>query len=116
MSTTSPHWQLYHSPSGAFYIGTMQGILKSTDGKTWNLIPGFNQQVQGITGDGTDIYAGQQWGTKLFKIPESNPTGMTELAPTDGNNDGPYFMSIDPDHHIVYASEFQSGHWRMVTQ
>ena len=70
VSTTSPHWQLYHSPSGAFYIGTMQGILKSTDGKTWNLIPGFNQQVQGITGDGTNIYAGQQWGTKLFKIPE----------------------------------------------
>jgi hypothetical protein len=116
VSGATAHWQLYRSPSGAFYVGTQQGILKSTDGKTWTLIPGFNQQVQGITGDGTNIFAGQQWGNKLFKIPEVNPTAMSELPPTDGNTDGPYFMSIDPDHHIVYASEFQSGHWRMVTQ
>jgi hypothetical protein len=116
VSTANAHWQLYHSPSGAFYIGTQSGILKSTDGKTWNLIPGFNQPVQGITGDGTNIFAGQQWGSRLFKIPESNPAGFTELPPTDGNSDGPYFMSYDPDHHIVYASEFQHGHWRMVTQ
>jgi hypothetical protein len=116
VSTTTAHWQLYRSPSGTLYIGTQQGILSSTDGKSWSLIPGFNQQVQGITGDGTNIYAGQQWGSKLFKIPEANPKGMTELPPTDGNNDGPYFMSMDVDHHIVYASEFQSGHWRMVTQ
>jgi hypothetical protein len=116
VSTTTAHWQLYRSPRGTLYIGTQQGILSSTDGKSWSLIPGFNQQVQGITGDGTDIFAGQQWGSKLFKIPEANPKGMTELSATDGNNDGPYFMSMDIDHHIVYASEFQSGHWRMVTQ
>src|SRR5450432_1119645 len=91
VSGATAHWQLYHSPSGAFYVGTQQGILKSTDGKVWSLLPGFNQQVQGITGDGTSIFAGQQWGNKLFKIPESNPSAMTERAPTDGNGDGRAF-------------------------
>jgi hypothetical protein len=48
--------------------------------------------------------------------PEGDATAMKELAPTDGDNDGPYFMSYDAAHHIAYASEFQSGHWRMVTE
>ncbi|HEV8244934.1 MAG TPA: hypothetical protein VGP93_04170 [Polyangiaceae bacterium] len=114
---SATHWQAYQSPSsGAFYIGTMNGILKSTNGTDWAIMPEFTQPVQGITGDGTNIYAGQQWGTSQFQIPEDDPASFVTLPTTDGDSDGPYFMSYDPDHHILYASEFQSGHWRMLTE
>jgi hypothetical protein len=111
VSGESAHWQLYHSSSGAFYIGTMAGILKSTDGKAWSLLPGFSAQVQGITGDGVNIFAGQQWQNKYFKIPEANPAGFSQIGPTHSNSS--YFMAFDPDHKLLYASEMSSL-WRSV--
>jgi hypothetical protein len=111
VSGESAHWQLYHSTSGAFYIGTMSGILKSTNGTTWTLLPGFGAQVQGITGDGTNIFAGQQWQNKYFKVPETNPAGFSQIGPTHGNSS--YFMAFDPDHKLLYASEMSSL-WRSV--
>jgi len=73
VSDATAHWQLCHSPSGALYVGPQQGILKSADGKAWNLIPGFDQQMQGITGDGTNIFAGQQWGASSSRFPKQTP-------------------------------------------
>jgi hypothetical protein len=112
VSGASAHWQLYQSPeSGAFYVGTQQGILKSDNGTDWSLIPGFTQPAQGITGDGTNIFAGQQWGTKAFKIPEASPASYVEL-PSKGSL---YFLSYDVDHHLLYGSDMQRQ-WRLLTQ
>jgi hypothetical protein len=111
VSGESAHWQLYNSTSGAFYIGTMSGILKSTDGTTWTLLPGFNAQVQGITGDGIELFAGQQFQNKYFKVPEANPAGFSQIGPTNSN--GSYFMTFDPDHKLLYASDMNSL-WRSV--
>jgi hypothetical protein len=113
VSDTAVHWQLYRSTTGMFYVGTLHGILRSKDGKSWELLPGFSHSVQGISGDGTNIFAGSQWGSPFYKIPEQDPGAFTELPATDGNDDGSYFMTYDPDHHLLYASEFQSGHWRL---
>jgi len=56
VSGVTAHWQLYQSPkSGAFFIGSEQGIIKSTNGTDWTMLPGFAQPVQGIAGDGTDL-------------------------------------------------------------
>jgi hypothetical protein len=113
VASATAHWQVYHSASGD-YIGTLSGVLKSTDTKAWTPIPGFTQQAEGITGDGTNVYVGQQWGRHYFKVPESNPSKFTELPMTDGNDTGGYFLAFDPDHHILYSSESSDGYWRMV--
>jgi hypothetical protein len=113
VSGATAHYQLYRSESG-YYLGTMSGILKSTDAKTWSLLPGVDQPVQGLTGDGVNIYGGQQWGSHYFSIPESAPSSFTELATTNAVNDGGYFMAYDPDHRLLYSAEITDGFWRIV--
>jgi len=112
-SGASAHYQLYQS-GGTFYLGTMSGILKSTDGKNWSLLPGFTEAVQGLTGYGKSLFAGQQFGNRYFRIPENDPSKFTELPNPDGNKDGGYFMAYDGDHHLLYSAEIPDGFWRMV--
>jgi hypothetical protein len=112
VSGVSAHWQLYQSPkTGAYFIGSQQGIIKSENGTDWTMIPGFSQPVQGIAGDGTNIYAGQQWGTKAFKIPEASSASFSELP----SKPSLYFLSCDVDHHLLYGSDMHQQ-WRLRTQ
>jgi hypothetical protein len=112
VASVSAHWQLYQSPkTSSFFIGSQQGIIKSDNGTDWALLPGFSQQVQGITGDGTDIFAGQQWGTKAFKIPEASSASFAELP----SKPSLYFLSYDLDHNLLYGSDMHQQ-WRLRTK
>jgi hypothetical protein len=117
----NPSAQLAISPTtGAFYIGTLGGMLKSTNGTAWSLLEGFDQGAGPTVSDGEYLYAGQQFGGGLFRIPENDPAAYESLPPTDGSGVGPFIMVHDPDHHILYASETEEagggGYFRMVTR
>jgi hypothetical protein len=112
VASVSAHWQLYQSPtSGSYFIGSQQGIIKSENGTDWTILSGFSQPVQGITGDGTDIFAGQQWGTKAFEIPEASSASFAELP----SKPSLYFLAYDLDHHLLYGSDMHQQ-WRLRTK
>jgi hypothetical protein len=113
----SCHYQMHTDKNGKYYIGCQGGVITSSgDGSTWSLIPNSGYQLQGLTGDGKGIFAGQQFGQpgKNFTASEDSPTIWKEM-PNTGGGWGPYFMAGDPDHHIIYGSEMGDGVWRLVT-
>jgi photosystem II stability/assembly factor-like uncharacterized protein len=109
------HYQMYTGQDGRYYLGCSGGLITSSgDGRQWSLVPKAGDHLQGLAGDGKSMFAGQQFGSHYFRIPEADPSHFTELPNPDGNNDGGYFMAYDSDHHILYSAEIPNGFWRMV--
>jgi hypothetical protein len=112
------HYQSYRAKDGTYYIGTGQGIIKSSDGAAWSLIPNSSGQLTGIAGDGQSIFVSSQFGGKYYSAPEATATGWKEIATPGRPNTGwgAYWMAYDPDHHILYATQQKGGLWRVVTR
>ncbi len=105
------HYELYHSKSGTYYLGSIHGVLKSSDGLVWDSIPDSGGQEQGIIGDGKTLYVSQQNGTQYYTASEDNPVTWTNHTVPGAN--GAYWMAYDEDHHILYQTAGKL--WRMVT-
>jgi photosystem II stability/assembly factor-like uncharacterized protein len=107
----------YHSPNGTWFVGTNNGILSSTDGKKWTKVEGAPRTV-GLVGDGVSLFAtfqNDETGQPMYSAPEDKPTTWTKLeSPTI--KQGGSGMAYDPDHHIVYSSNYSAGLWRMITR
>jgi hypothetical protein len=112
------HYQIYHSPTGTYYLGSGAGVLKSPDGFTWTLIPKSGGTLAGIVGTGKNIFVSQQFGGKYYTATEDNPSVWTEMqTPGRPTSDvGGYLLAYDPDHHLLYSTNQQGGLWRFSTE
>jgi photosystem II stability/assembly factor-like uncharacterized protein len=113
---------LYHSPTGAYYVGSGYGVLRSSDdGVTWTLNGSTGQYVMGITGDGTTMYASSNGG--VFSAPENPGTQWTKMnSPFNDLAEG-CFLGYDFGHNLLYASchggkypNGTNGMWRVRTK
>jgi hypothetical protein len=123
-STSHSMGMLYHAQDGAYYLGAAQGIVRSTDdGLTWSTIAKTGPVVKDIVGDGTTMYAskfGMPWksGTNLQPYMTSSENDGTKWTtmPSAPMVQGADDLGYDRDHDILYASEVQSGFWRVKTR
>jgi hypothetical protein len=108
----------YHSPNGTWFVGSNGGIIQSKDdGKTWSKVEGAPRTV-GLVGDGETLFAtfqNENSGQPMYSAPENNPSKWTNLK-TPEMKQGGSAMAYDPDHHIIYSSNYTAGLWRMITR
>lgn len=112
--TTRP---LVPASDGAYYLSSIQGILRSPDmGKTWTQVRQDGKWV-GFAMSSTTLYAADQWSNTFASAKISDPTKWTSILPPDGlaSNQGAPFLAYDEDHHLLYASTWPGGLWRLVT-
>jgi hypothetical protein len=115
---------IYRAGDGAFYLGTPQGIKRSTDGTTWTLVPNSGQTIAGLTGDGTTMWAskGFPWNVgnwpdayqPFWSSPENDGQTWTQYPSPDLLNGGG--LAYDSDHNLLYSSNEYAGFWRVVTK
>ena len=64
----------------------------------------------------TTLYAADQWSPTFASAPISDPTKWTNMpAPALRSSQGAPFLAYDEDHHLLYASTWPDGLWRLVT-
>jgi hypothetical protein len=119
------HQQLYRPKPGVYFQTSVEGLIYSNDnGVSWSLLAGSPQAAVGVVGDGVSVFTSRAgpWqvpgGTPdkpYFTVSEANPTAQP-MAKMESPMmvDGGLFMAYDPDHHIVYSSNFPAGVWRVV--
>jgi hypothetical protein len=116
--------QIYRATDGTFYFGATGGVLRSPDGVAWTLIPNSGQLILGLASSGQTIYASSGYPYNPGQGPPPYEPVYTS-AETDGmkwvqmtspllSNGGP--LGYDPDHHILYSSNWGAGFYRVVTQ
>jgi hypothetical protein len=113
---------LERAKDGAYYVG-IDGVLRSTDGINWSLAWGMNQcqtpsqapAVEGFTVSTTMIYGAS--GNSFYSAPLSDyanwspmpgPAALTSAALAD-------YLAYDSAHHLLYASCWTEGLFRIVT-
>jgi hypothetical protein len=108
---------LYRGQGGSYFVGVSGGVLRSAagaDGASWSVVPNSSAWVQGVTGNGTTIFAGTRSG--FFSAPESDGLKWTAMPGSPTHSDG-CFAGYDVDHHILYAScMLDGGFSRVVTE
>jgi hypothetical protein len=111
--------QIYRAKSGSYYIGTSSGLMQSADGHAWTKIM-KSPNGDAMMGDGQRIFT--SWppccGQPLqpfFTTAEGDGTVWKTYASPMIKAKAKYF-AYDPDHHVLYSSNNNSGLWRVVTQ
>jgi hypothetical protein len=116
--------RLYRTKGGSYYLGSDLGVLFSTGGAAWSLMPNSGSKITaGVVGDGTTVYTSafgtcSDWGSNLMTFstaPEEKGrpwTTMSSPPMTHGASD----LGYDPVHHILYSSHCRQGFWRVATQ
>jgi len=109
---------IFRGPDGSYYLTAVQGIVRSTDGGlNWSLIPSSGGRKVGFVIAGDRFYAIDQWNPSLHTALVADPTKWTTAkAPPIPNGQGCPYLDYDAAHHILYASCFGAGAWRMVMQ
>jgi hypothetical protein len=102
---------------GTYYLTCNQGIVKSTDGRAWSLIPNSGGRSVGFAIGGGRMYSSDEWSTSYHTASESDPTKWTSIpAPAAmPAGQGAPFIDYDAAHHVLYSSNFAGGLWRLVT-
>jgi photosystem II stability/assembly factor-like uncharacterized protein len=102
---------------GAYYLSSIGGVLRSDDqGRTWERV-GTSRTV-GLALSSTTIYAADQWSNHFLYARIASPTEWTDLPPVPGarGEQGAPFLAYDEAHHVLYASMWPDGLWRMVVE
>jgi hypothetical protein len=104
-------------PDGSLYLTCGQGVVRSTDGGLhWSLLAGSGGRKVGFVVGGDNMYAIDQWSPSLHTAKASDPSTWTSMtAPPIPADQGCPYLDYDVTHHVLYASCFGSGAWRMVT-
>jgi hypothetical protein len=112
--------QLYRANDGTYYLGTASGLVRSTDGENWSIVPNTGSYVGGLVSDGTTMYTSSfavclNWASMnpYLSAPESNGLNWVQLP----NAASVPFMQggtldIDRSRNILYSSNCQQGFWR----
>jgi hypothetical protein len=113
--------QLYRAADGTFYLAAPPGLLRRGSAGDWSLLTDVGSLMIGITGDGTTMYASRGPYPQsppiypYFTSLEADGTAWSSLASPSLSNGG-YELGYDRPHHVLYASSFGAGFWRVVTQ
>jgi len=106
---------IVRASDGAYYIGSGQGIARSTDAHVWTQMPSSGRVVGVVHGNG-HMYAADQWSKSLRVASESDGSAWTAF-PTPAqvpDDQGAPFIEYDAAHHLLFAT-FGDGLWRVVT-
>jgi hypothetical protein len=100
---------------GAYYVGSLSGPMRSTDGFTWALPWSIRPQTPATVTSATTLFAsGQQ---SYYSAPLAHLTPVTTLPTPSGV--APYgaagFLAYDQARHILYSSTWATGAFRMQT-
>jgi hypothetical protein len=104
------------APDGTYYLSAMEGILRSSDGETWSLIPNSGGRSVGFAMGNGHLYSADQWTTNYHAALETAPTVWTSLptpAAVPSTLGAPY-LAYDAAHHLLYSSNWTGGLSRLV--
>jgi hypothetical protein len=104
-------------PAGNYYLAVNQGVVHSTDGGlTWSLIANSGGRSVGFVIGGDHMYASDQWSASVHTAAVADPTKWSAItAPGIPSGQGCPYLDYDTAHHILYASCYAAGAWRMIT-
>jgi photosystem II stability/assembly factor-like uncharacterized protein len=104
--------------NGKYYLGSRDGVLRSTNGETWERIPGTKGAMVMIAQGARKLFAANQWQPSLKWADLDDDESWNDLpAPpqiSQGTDGGIPFLAYDDAHGILYASLFSGGVARMV--
>jgi hypothetical protein len=104
--------------NGKYYLGSRNGVLRSTDGLAWEVVPGTGGTLVMIAQGSKQVFAANQWQPSLRSASLDDDQQWTDLAAPpqigSGSDGGIPFLAYDDAHHILYASMFSGGVARMV--
>jgi photosystem II stability/assembly factor-like uncharacterized protein len=104
--------------NGKYYLGSRNGVLRSTDGLAWEVVPGTSGTLVMIAQGSQQVFAANQWQPSLRFASLDADQQWTDLAAppqiSSGSDGGIPFLAYDDAHHILYASMFSGGVARMV--
>jgi photosystem II stability/assembly factor-like uncharacterized protein len=113
------HGALYEASDHVLYLGGMAGVLRSEDqGMSWSLVPSSGQQVGGVTGDGTSVYASTMASCidlgENLQVYESSKSGSAwNPVKAPDMPQGATQLGYEADHRILYSSNCSHGLWRV---
>jgi hypothetical protein len=91
-------------------------VNTSADGHHWRAID-TAPSATAIIGDGKRIFIGTQGvngGQAFSATSETSPGTFTTISSPPVAR--PTWFALDPDHHVLYASAWEGGLYRMVTE
>ena len=113
--------QIYRAKDGTFYLAASDGVSRSANGKDWTLIPDTGPLAGGLVSDGTTMYLSTAfiggYGKDLQPMrtaPEATGQPWTKMPSPGMKNGG--ILGYDPGHHVLYASNFDDGFFRVVVK
>jgi hypothetical protein len=106
---------LYRGPDGAYYVpANNAGVVRSTDGIHWAPIPG-SPAAGALVGIGNTIYVSAPYVTNNYASYTIGGSSQFTALPKPPTQQGGWMLGYDPDHHVLYSSNFGDGFWRLVT-
>ncbi|HEV8244985.1 MAG TPA: hypothetical protein VGP93_04425, partial [Polyangiaceae bacterium] len=104
--------------NGIYYLTSYQGIVKSSDGHTWSLIPNSGGRTVSLVLGGGNFYNSDQWSPTYHTASEDDPMTWSSFpAPyTEPADTGGVFLDYDTGHHLLYSSNFAGGAWRILLE
>jgi photosystem II stability/assembly factor-like uncharacterized protein len=104
--------------NGRYYLGSRNGVLRSTDGVAWEHVPNTSGTLVMIAQGSAQVFAASQWQPSIRAARLDEDEAWSELtAPaqiSEGSDGGIPFLAFDDAHGILYASMFSGGVARMV--
>jgi hypothetical protein len=114
--------QLYRAMDKSFYLGTANGILHSTDGSSWTLLPKSPILVMGVSGDGENVYFSRAFPYNVpgadpylpyYLSSEKHPRQSVPMQSPAMRN-GAAELHLDSTRHILYSTNLNAGVWRLI--
>jgi hypothetical protein len=102
--------------AGNYFLPDVGGVLHSKDGLSWSLLPNSGGRTVGLTAAGGKVFTSDQWAPSFHMADETDLATWTQMDPPPGlpEGQGAPDLQYDPTRHILYASTWAGGLWRMV--
>lgn len=108
---------LTRAANGKYYLGSRDGVLRSTDGTRWEKVPNTSGFMVMMAQGSAEVFAANQWQPSIRMASLASDELWRDLpAPpqiTQGRDGGIPFLAYDDVHKVLYASMFSGGVARM---
>jgi hypothetical protein len=101
---------------GTYYLTSSQGLVRSTDGRTWSRVAGLEKRVVGFATGKGQLFASDQWSSAYYTASNGHPGDWKTIPPPAAlpQDQGAPFLDFDATHHVLYSSNYAAGTWRIV--